>query len=231
MIAGSRSAARIGNKNTQAKMTLYQIKPKFQARLRPLVQKLAARGVTANQVTLAAMVGSIVVGGLVGALIWLPGIFLLMPVWLFLRMALNAIDGMLAREHNQQSVLGAYLNELGDIVSDLALVIPFVLPFGTGVLPFAVLAVMVECAGLIGPMVGASRRYDGPLGKSDRAFVLGALGLWLGLGFGPGHYGGWIWGVLCLLSIATIVRRVQRGVQEATVARAASSRSTPSTEE
>lgn len=200
-------------------MTLYQIKPKFQARLRPLVQKLAARGVTANQVTVAAMVGSILVGGLVAALIWLPGIFLLMPIWLFIRMALNAIDGMLAREHNQQSVLGAYLNELGDIVSDLALVIPFVPPFGTGVLPFAVLAVMVECAGLIGPMVGASRRYDGPLGKSDRALVLGALGLWLGLGFGPGNAGGWIWGVLCLLSIVTIVRRVQRGVQEVTAAR------------
>src|SRR3712207_7008058 len=29
-----------------------------------------------------------------------------------------------------------------------------------------------------------SRRYDGPIGKSDRAFVFGALGLWIGLG-GP----------------------------------------------
>lgn len=199
-------------------MTLYQIKPKFQARLRPLVQRLADQGVTANQVTTAAMLGSIVVGGIVGALAWLPGIFLLMPLWLFIRMALNAIDGMLAREHGQQSALGAYLNELGDIVSDLALVIPFVLPFGTAVIPFAVLAVVVECAGLIGPLVGASRRYDGPLGKSDRALVLGALGLWLGVGFGPGQHGYWIWIVLCLLSIATIVRRVQSGVKEANAA-------------
>ncbi|PLQ00370.1 CDP-alcohol phosphatidyltransferase family protein [Cupriavidus pauculus] len=196
-------------------MTLYQIKPRFQGWLRPFVQRLADRGVTANQVTTFAALGSIVVGGLVGALVWLPGIFLLMPLWLFARMALNAIDGMLAREHGQQSALGAYLNELGDILSDLALVIPFVLPYGSVVVPFAVLAVVVECAGLIGPLAGASRRYDGPLGKSDRALVLGALGLWLGLGFGPGHYGGWIWGGLCLLSIVTIVRRVQRGVQEA----------------
>ena len=199
-------------------MTLYQIKPRFQAYLRPMVQRLADQGVTANQVTTVAMLGSIVVGGLVGALIWLPGIFLLMPVWLFARMALNAIDGMLAREHGQQSALGAYLNELGDIVSDLALVIPFVLPFGTVVVPFAVLAVVVECAGLIGPLAGASRRYDGPLGKRDRALVLGALGLWLGLGFGPGQHGYWIWAVLCLLAIATIVRRVQQGVKEANAA-------------
>src|SRR5438445_2081777 len=115
-------------------MTLYQIKPKFQALLRPLVKRLAARGVTANQVTLAAAGGSLVVGALVAALAWLPGVFLLMPLWLFVRMALNAVDGMLAREHGQQSVLGAYLNELGDIVSDIALILPFalVVPSGAG---------------------------------------------------------------------------------------------------
>ena len=36
---------------------------------------------------------------------------------LFLRMALNAIDGMLAREFNQKTNLGAYLNELTDVIS------------------------------------------------------------------------------------------------------------------
>jgi CDP-diacylglycerol--glycerol-3-phosphate 3-phosphatidyltransferase len=35
-------------------------------------------------------------------------------------MALNAIDGMLAREHDMQSPLGAMLNELGDVLSDVA---------------------------------------------------------------------------------------------------------------
>lgn len=131
-------------------MTLYQIKPKFQALLRPTVERLAASGVTANQVTLAAAAGSLVVGALTGGLAWVPAVFLLMPLWLFVRMALNAIDGMLAREHGQQSVLGAYLNELGDIVSDLALTIPFawVMPSSGGeVILFAILAVVAECAG------------------------------------------------------------------------------------
>ena len=45
-------------------------------------------------------------------------VLLLLPAVLFLRMALNAIDGMLAREHNQKSALGAILNELGDVFSD-----------------------------------------------------------------------------------------------------------------
>lgn len=199
-------------------MTLYQIKPKFQALLRPLVKHLAARGVTANQVTLAAAAGSLVIGALVAALAWLPAVFLLMPVWLFMRMALNAVDGMLAREHGQQSVLGAYLNELGDIVSDLALILPFALvsPFGAGeVMVFAVLAVIVECAGLIGPLAGASRRYDGPLGKSDRALVLGALGLWVGLGLSLAYAAHWLWVLLSLLSLLTIANRVRRGVAEA----------------
>ena len=47
-------------------------------------------------------------------------------------MALNAIDGMLAREFGQKSALGGYLNEIGDVVSDAALYAPFAL-----VAPFA----------------------------------------------------------------------------------------------
>jgi CDP-diacylglycerol--glycerol-3-phosphate 3-phosphatidyltransferase len=197
-------------------MTLYQIKPQFQTWLRPLVQWLARRGGSANQVTIAAATGSLLVGGAV-ALVREPAMFLIMPLWLFMRIALNAIDGMLAREHGQQSILGAYLNELGDLVSDLALIAPFA---GIGsssgaVLVFAVLAVLAECAGLIGPLAGASRRYDGPLGKSDRAFVLGALALWLGLGFSFSRFGQIIWIFLSALSILTTVNRVRRGVEEA----------------
>ena len=49
-------------------------------------------------------------------------------------MALNAIDGMLAREYGQKSRLGAYLNELGDVVSDAALYAPFALLAAFGAL-------------------------------------------------------------------------------------------------
>ncbi|OJA74142.1 CDP-alcohol phosphatidyltransferase, partial [Burkholderia ubonensis] len=140
-------------------MSLYALKPKFQNCLRPLADSLAERGVTANQVTLFAAGGSIVVGALAGLGGLAKALFLLIPLWLFLRMALNAIDGMLAREHGQKSTLGAYLNELGDIVSDVALVLPFlaVPAFAQAdVWLFALLAVVVEGAGLIGPLAGAS---------------------------------------------------------------------------
>ena len=160
-------------------MSIYALKPRFQALLRPLAAALARAGVTANQVTVAAAVISVAIGlGLLlrpDARAW----FLLIPVWMFVRMAFNAIDGMLAREFGQKSRLGAYLNELTDAISDAALYAPFamVAPFAPGwTVVVIVLAVISEYAGVLGPMVGATRRYDGPMGKSDRAFVFGALG-------------------------------------------------------
>ncbi|HEY5602201.1 MAG TPA: CDP-alcohol phosphatidyltransferase family protein [Gammaproteobacteria bacterium] len=196
-------------------MTLYDIKPRFQALLRPLVKQLAGRGVTANQVTLGAAIGSIVIGGILYQYAHMPVWFLLLPIWMFLRMALNAIDGMLAREFNQQSKLGAYLNELCDVVSDAALYLPFALLapfsfFSVGVVIF--LATLSEFAGVLGLTVGAARRYDGPLGKSDRAFVFGALGLWVGL---AGNLPGWIVWLMPLLSALlalTIYNRVNRAL-------------------
>jgi len=199
-------------------MTLEQIKRKFQAWLRLTAQRLAAAGVTASQVTLASAAGSLVVGALTGGLAWLPVVFLLMPLWQLTRLALDDIEGMLGRGNGQSGVLGTYLGELGDIVSDLALVIPFaaIMPSGGGeVVLFAILALVVECAGLIGPLAGASRRHDGPLGKRQRALALGALGLWFGLGLGLGRFGHLVWIVLSLLGVLTIVNRVRRGVQEA----------------
>ncbi|MCG8560828.1 MAG: CDP-alcohol phosphatidyltransferase family protein, partial [Hyphomicrobiales bacterium] len=78
-------------------MTLYALKPRFQALLRPVAADLARRGVTANQVTLAAAFGSVAFGGIVAVNADTHWLFLLLPAWFLARMALNAIDGMLAR--------------------------------------------------------------------------------------------------------------------------------------
>ncbi|ARU05490.1 CDP-alcohol phosphatidyltransferase [Comamonas serinivorans] len=199
-------------------MSIYQLKPRFQALLRPLVQRLAQAGVTANQVTVLACAVSVALGlGLYAAAApaWAYG---LIPLWMLLRMALNAVDGMLAREHGQQTALGAFLNELTDVVSDAALYLPFALvaPFsGLWVGVVIVLAGLSEFAGALGPTVGASRRYDGPLGKSDRAFVFGALGLYVALG---GPLPGWSSALMPLLAALiawTTVRRIRQALIEA----------------
>ncbi|PYC14258.1 CDP-alcohol phosphatidyltransferase family protein [Pseudomonas mosselii] len=197
--------------------SIYQLKPRFQALLRPAVQRLFDRGVTANQVTVAAAAVSVLLGLL---LAWLPQVtwlFLLIPVWMLLRMALNAVDGMLAREFGQQSKLGAYLNELCDVIADTALYLPFALLPGvspTLVVLVVVFAVISEYAGVMGPLAGASRRYDGPMGKSDRAFAFGVLGT--GVGFGL-LGAAWINGlllVILLLSLYTLYNRVRHGLAE-----------------
>ena len=197
--------------------SVYDLKPRFQALLRPGVARLAAVGVTANQVTLAAAVLSAIGGGLIA---WRPfetWPLLLLPLILFLRMGLNAIDGMLAREFGQQSKLGAILNELGDVVSDALLYlplawVPFVwVPLVEGVV---VLAVISEMTGVVAVQIGARRQYQGPMGKSDRAFWFGALGLLLGLGVAPGDWINGLLGVMGVLLVLTVINRARAALRE-----------------
>jgi len=190
--------------------SVYDLKPRFQALLRPLCRTLARAGVTANQVTIAAAVISLAEGGAIlasGAARWS---LLLLPPVLFARMALNAIDGMLAREFNQGSRRGAVLNELGDVMSDTALYLPFaILPAAPALLVGLVvaLAVMTEMAGVVAVQIGAVRRYDGPFGKSDRALAFGTLAFILGLG---GRASGWLNVVFALMAVAALVTIVNR---------------------
>ena len=198
-------------------MTLYDIKPAFQDLLRPACDALARAGVTANQVTIGATVLSIFVGA---ALVVLHGerwVLLLVPATLLLRMALNAIDGMLAREHGMKSPLGGLLNELGDVISDIALYLPFALISGlspAAVGATVVLAVLGEMTGITAVQIGASRRYEGPMGKSDRAFVFGLLAMLLGLGVEPGAWAHAILWLMAALSAATVVNRARAALLE-----------------
>jgi phosphatidylglycerophosphate synthase len=193
--------------------SIYDLKPRFQALLRPLTDWLAARGVSANQVTVAAAAVSLATGALVAKYPASHGVLLLVPAVLFVRMALNAIDGMLAREHNMKSRRGAVLNELGDVVSDAGLYLPLALvpdmPSAL-VTVLVVLGIVSEMAGVVAVQIGAQRRYDGPLGKSDRAFAFGLIAFLLGCGVQPGWWLVVLLGVLMAMAVVTIVRRARR---------------------
>lgn len=197
-------------------MSVYALKPQFQALLRPCARRLHALGITANQVTIGAGLVSVGLGLWLAAHAHRLELFLLLPVWFFLRMACNAIDGMLAREFGQTSTLGAHLNELGDVVSDAALYLPFAFVPGSG--PAIVglvifLSCLSEMAGILGAAAaGKGRRNDGPMGKSDRALVFGVLGLLLGSGVVAGPWLTWTLALVALLLVVTIANRVRRGV-------------------
>ena len=198
-------------------MSIYDLKPKFQNLLRPLVIKLEQRGVTANQVTLTACAISVILGLILTALSGYHWLFILIPIWLFVRMALNAIDGMLAREFNQKSRLGGYLNEITDVVSDAALYLPFafISPFDALQIGLIIwLSALTEFCGVLGQVQGKTRRYDGPLGKSDRAFLFGVLGLVYVFVPTLPDFLYWLLWVVIILLIVTCVKRVKSGLVE-----------------
>ncbi len=201
-------------------MSIYQLKTNFQNLLRPICKNLAEKGITANQVTVAAMILSLL-GGL---FIYFKPVsslpLLLLPLILFVRMGMNAIDGMLAREHDMKSDLGAILNELGDVISDTVLYLP--LAFVPVINPYLIVAIVIvalltEMIGVIAIQIGATRRYDGPMGKSDRAFVFGTLALLIGFGWLSSItlINSILWIVL-ILTIVTIFNRAAKALAEVT---------------
>lgn len=196
-------------------LSIYQLKPRFQQVLRPLLGALQRAGVTPNQVTLAAMALSLAYGGALAMSPRSSALWFGLPLFLLLRMALNAIDGMLANASGNKTRLGALLNELCDQVSDVALYLPFAL--AAGVAPMlAVLAVvaglLAEFAGVLAQAIGAPRGFEGPMGKSDRAFAFGLIALLLGAGVDPAWCNGLLVLVL-LLSALTVFNRLRRALR------------------
>lgn len=141
-------------------------------------------------------------------------IFALIPIFFFIRMALNAIDGVLAKRYNLMSTRGKYLNEIGDVISDAALYLPWILIMPTGgwvILIFVVLSAVSEMTGVIAEVVTGERRYDGPMGKSDRALMVSILSILILIGIPPAAY---LW-IIFLLASALIALniyiRMERG--------------------
>lgn len=170
--------------------SIYDLKPRFQQLLQPLLEQLHQWGISANQITVAALWLSLVGGGLTFLSPGRPALLWLIPVILFVRMALNALDGMMARQYHQQSTMGAVLNEVGDVVSDAALYLPWVawcspadalhqFFFTLSVIGFVIFGIMTEFCGVLAQALTGQRRYDGPMGKSDRAFFIGAIAILL----------------------------------------------------
>jgi CDP-diacylglycerol--glycerol-3-phosphate 3-phosphatidyltransferase len=198
--------------------TIYDLKPRFQALLRPVSDALVRAGLCANDVTLGALLLSIGHGAWIALQPASAWPLLLLPVTLFLRMAFNAIDGLMAREHGQASAQGAVLNELSDVIADAALYLPFALIAGLNaplVVLVVVAGVIAEMAGALGPMLGVKRCYAGPFGKSDRAFAFGLLAVLLGAGIGPGLWSTLYLAAMLLLSALTMLNRARAIVGEA----------------
>jgi CDP-diacylglycerol--glycerol-3-phosphate 3-phosphatidyltransferase len=196
-------------------ISTYQLKSRFQSLLRPLAARLTRMGITANQITLAACAVSLAIGALVSWGILHNHMILLIFFWSPVRMAANALDGMLAREFAQASRLGAVLNEICDVLSDVALYLPFALIAGSSawlVIAVVLLAVISEFAGLLPAALGGERAYEGPMGKSDRALVFSVAALLIGCGMPVNAHLDALWLAMIALLLLTIINRCRAAV-------------------
>lgn len=191
-------------------VSVYQLKSRFQRLLQPVLRGLIAVGVSPNQLTL----GTLALMGLYGGALALwpqeKTLWAALPVVLLLRMALNALDGMLAVQTGQITKLGAMLNEIGDQLADAALYLPFAQVAGLSgawVVVTVVLAATAELTGLAALVAGSARRFDGPMGKSDRAVAFGVLAVLVALDV-PSFWLHIVLALVLVLLLRTIHNRV-----------------------
>ncbi len=196
-------------------ISIYKIKPRFQQLLTPILKSLYKMGITANQITISSVVLSLFIG--IG--FWFAEnnnlLFLVLPIGLFLRMALNALDGMMAKTYDQQSKKGEVLNELGDVISDVFIFFPL-LKFENEILYLVVLficlSIINEFSGVLGKAVSGKRQYDGPMGKSDRALIISLYGLLSYFSIDFENYSVWIFILLNVLILISTALRIKKTI-------------------
>jgi CDP-diacylglycerol--glycerol-3-phosphate 3-phosphatidyltransferase len=159
---------------------LYAAKPWFVRRLKKIEDLLVGWNVSPDSLTVAAFVVSLCCGLFLalGGILDKPLLWLLVPPLGLVRLALNALDGSLARRKGIDRPFGEVMNELSDRLSDVALIGPLAFTAPASLALTALAATLISStAGLLGRAVLGDRISGGPMGKPDRVTVisLGAL--------------------------------------------------------
>ena len=190
-------------------MSIHHLKSSLQSLLGQLAGRLAAMGLSAGRLTLLTTLVSVGIGALLLARPE-PALFALVPVWMALRTTLDTAKAM----QDGKSAKSGYAGEIAGVVSDAALYAPFALvaPFS---LPWLVaivlLAAFAEFAGARSRTRDDGSRDEGPMGRSDRALLFGALGALVTL---FGTLPAWTWHIqpmTCVLLAWTIANRLRIG--------------------
>lgn len=191
---------------------LYAIKPWFVRSLGGIEERLVARGVSADALSLAAVLisifaaGALVAGSLVHRWWW----FGVAPL-AFVRLALNALDGSVARRTGTARPFGKVLNEISDRSSDILLIAPLALFVPPAfVISALVVTSLTSTCGLLGEVVGGDRLTQGPMGKADRCAVLAVASLVAAAtNVGESAFAVAL-ALMIMAGLITIIRRLQR---------------------
>ena len=196
--------------------SIYNLKNKFQDLLMPLCKKINLYGITPNQITVMTTIFSITFSiifyNFSNKYSWL---FISIPIFFLIRMALNALDGMVANRFDKKTKLGIYFNEIGDLISDTVFFFCFfsVLNLSNTLsLIFIFISILSEYVGVIGVQVDNKRHYEGPMGKSDRAFFISILSILIFYGIEMKYIKVFIiFSILLLLS--TVYNRIKNSLK------------------
>lgn len=195
-----------------AATSLSLLKPWLRHALMPMASALARQGVTANQITVLSIVVSVALGACLVLDPGQPVLHALVPLWLVGRTILASLDGTLAVCFGQKSKIGGFLNEAGDIASDIALYAPLALvsPFTASQVALVLsLTVAGELAGVCSDWLGAGRRCEGPFGKSDRAIAFGIVNVLIATQGALPAQAGILMSIFAALAALTLVNRLR----------------------
>jgi phosphatidylglycerophosphate synthase len=179
---------------------------------------------------------SMVAAGLAALCFWkaaaAPWLLIPGPIFCYLRLWCNMLDGMVALASGKASWRGEILNDLPDRVSDILI---FVGVAHSGLCsPFtgywaALLAVLTAYVGMFGQAVGVQREFSGIMAKPWRMVAL-HLGAWIAFvlwrGSGAGRFGGFTvldWTCIiiivgCVQTVAVRLRRIMSALKAKTKA-------------
>lgn len=172
-------------------MDWYRSKSGIVERLGGVVDRMAAAGVSPDAVTLAAVPVSIAGGLALLASTSVPLLLLVVPVAAAARLVLNLVDGALARATGRSHPRGEVFNEVGDRLSDIALLAPVAFLPGSQretVLLGVTFAVLASFVGVVTKTAGGDRLYRGVLSKPGRMALLAVFAV-LALVLGPQAWG------------------------------------------
>jgi phosphatidylglycerophosphate synthase len=154
---------------------LYRLKPASQRLVEPIADRLAARGTSPDLITWLAVPLAVVGGACLALSPAVSALLLAVPVVAAARLALNLLDGMVARRTGRTHAFGEIWNELGDRLADIAFIGGLAWVPGVGpwlAFPAIIGALLASYVGITSRAAGASRQYGGVMSKPGRMAVL-----------------------------------------------------------
>ena len=191
-------------------MGIYAIKPKFQQCLKPVEKLFVKFKIHPTIINILALLLSII-GGIV---LYLSDKYLLLLIYIpflsFVRTALNALDGMVARDLNvKNQPFGEVLNEFMDRISDAIIFFGLALTSYTDAILGSAVTIIIllnSYLSIVSKSAGGSRQYGGIIGKADRMIYLGIMAVIILIwnNYSVGNYFLWF------IGIGTLITMIQR---------------------